>query len=207
MPLVLISVSTVEPVTLAEVRLHLKIDTTAEDELLKSYISVARNQAENIMQRQIMPATYKLVMKAFPCDTGVIILPKPPLSTISTNVSVSYYRDSTIVNDSTSVSATVYTVDYESEPGMVYPIYDNEWPSCVTDEKKDAVQITYICGYSSIGLIPEAIKLWIKMRVGSMYEYREPIFEGRFIGQMQPLGYSYYDGLLDPYIISTGLFQ
>lgn len=199
--LFLLTSATGEPVTVEEVKSHLRLETTNDDELIDGLIPVARLNAENYMKRQIMPATYKLILPNFPNDTAVIELPRPPLSTASSNVSVQYYLDTTIVDDATTIPSTVYTVDYQREPGCIYPIYDNEWPSCVTDYKKDAVQITYKTGYLNRSKVPEPIKHFIKMFVGSLYENREPLYEGRFMNQLQPLDRAFYHGLLDPYVI------
>ena len=151
------------------------------------------------MKRQILPAKWKLILEDFPGDTGIIELPRPPLSslacgTLSTGVTIQYYKDTTIVDDSTTFPATAFAIDMGSEPGRVYPFYDNEWPSCVTDEKKDAVQISYTSGYATV---PESIKVWIMMKAGDLYENRGALSET----QLYPLTHDFYMGLLDEFVI------
>ncbi len=194
--LTLVTPATSEPITVADVKIHLRITSTEDDLMIPSLITAARMQAEHYTKRQFMPATWKLILQDFPGTTGDIILPRPPLSSSATDVSISFYKDTTIVNDSTSVASSIYTIDYLKEPGRIYPIYGNEWPSCVTDYKKDAVQITFKSGAT---VVDEPIKLWIKMRVASMYENREPLYEGKFGIQLLSLSHNFYDGLLDPY--------
>lgn len=42
------------PVTVAEAKAHLRIDTDADDNLLQQYILASTQQAEHILQREIM---------------------------------------------------------------------------------------------------------------------------------------------------------
>jgi 4-hydroxy-3-methylbut-2-enyl diphosphate reductase IspH len=104
--------------------------------------------------------------------------------------------------DSTTLAATAYTVDYESEPPRVYPSKNNEWPD--TYDARKAVQIQFKAGYVLVGIAatastPEPIRQWIKMRVGSLYENRESmtITNLSFVTQT----HSNFDGLLDNYIL------
>ena len=193
--------ATAEPVTLDELKKHLRISTadSSENTLLSGFISAARSMAENYTKRQFLPAQWRLALESFPGATGIIELPRPPLSTLAcgtlaTGISVAYIKDTTIVDDSTTVPATAFAIDMNSEPGRIYPYYDNEWPSCVTDQKKDAVQITYISGYVTV---PEPIRLWIMMKAGDLYENRGALSET----QLYPLGHEFYMGLLDEFII------
>lgn len=200
MSLIRVSSATSEPVTLDELKHHLRLSTvdTSEDVLLNSLIVVARSMAENYTKRTMLPTKWKLVLEDFPGDTGIIELPRPPLTTLahnvtSTGVTITYYKDTTIVDDSTTFPSSAYAIDMSAEPGRIYPFYGNEWPD-VTDEKKDAVQITYISGYATV---PEPIKVWIAMKAGDLYENRGALSEK----QLYPLGHEFYMGLLDEYVI------
>jgi hypothetical protein len=98
------------------------------------------------------------------------------------------------------VASTAFTIDYYSEPGIIYPSYDNEWPD--PKEIPNAVRVTYYSGYSTPANVPEAIKHWVKLRVGSMYENRESLMvgTGNFISE---LPHSYVDGLLDEFVVQS----
>jgi len=196
MALILITSATSEPVTLAEVKAHLNITTTLDDTLLNSYITVARLQVENYTKRQLLPATWKRIFRGFPSSTGHIELPRAPLSTVSSNVVITYINSTVAGASSTTLSATAYHVDYESTPGKVYPTYNNEWP---TDdlEVSHSVTIQYVSGYSSADKVPDPIKHWIKMRVGEMYEEREPVTVDRIVNVDRRA----FNGLLDAYSI------
>jgi uncharacterized phiE125 gp8 family phage protein len=192
MALIQIVAPTSEPVTLGEIKEHLRVDYDSDDRLLQSYIEAARHQAENHLKRQLMPATWKYIIRDFPCSTCQIELMRPPLSTVTTNVTVQYTNTTFATN---TVTATAYTVDFERDPGRVYPSNNNEWPTDVATDHPKSVQITYVSGYASRALVPQAIKNWIMLRVGSMYEYREDMSPDSF----NSLDHDHTMGLLDPY--------
>ena len=185
-------------VTVAEVKDFLRLQgTTAEDYLLQSFIKSAESYAENYMKRSINKQQWELRIDDFNGHDGDIELPRPPLTTVSSEVVVTYVKDTT-AGDTTSISATALTIDYQSEPGVLYPSYDNEWPD--PRDEHNAVRITYYSGYATPALVPESIKQWVKLRVGSMYENRESLMvgTGNFISE---LPHSYVDGLLDEFVV------
>ncbi len=195
-----ITPATGEPVTVDDVRSHLRIDSTDDDYLLAIYIKSARQYAENYTGRAFMPQTLQLRIDQFPTG-GIIELPKPPLSTNTTDVAITFLDGAS--GNSTTLSSTYYTVDSHSEPGRVLLNKDLTWP----DEYNfpHAVRVQYKAGYpldssATGGTVPEAVKQWIMVRVGQMYEHREPILTGKdaFVTDIPR---DFVDGLLDPYVI------
>lgn len=202
MALILTSATTTtEPVTLAEMKAHLRIPSTAaggstdEDTMLTAFISVARKQCELKTKRQLIPAQWSLIMKEFPSDHKPIVLPRPPLSSASSDISISYIQDTT-AGTSTTVPSTVYEIDYQSNPGRLKPINGNSWGDFSPRDQMNAITITYRSGSTSW---PEEIKLWMKMRVAAMYENREPVTMSNM--SFVDLPRNYYDGLLDEYTV------
>ena len=62
-----------------------------------------------------------------------------------------------------------------------------------------AVTVTFDAGYGAASAVPEGIKSWIKLRVGSLYAHREEVAvvsRGRV--ELLP----FIDGLLDPYKVA-----
>jgi len=58
-----------------------------------------------------------------------------------------------------------------TEPARLVPAYGKTWPA--TRNEINAVEVTFTCGYGAASAVPEAIKAWVKLRIGAMYENRE----------------------------------
>ncbi len=182
------SESTQEPITVGEVKSFLRIQTTAEDRLIGSLIKASRRVCENKIKRALVPTSFQMTIDQF---ESTIVLPRPPLSTLSSLVVITYSDTAGTVS---TCDSTNYTVDAKSEPGKIYLAYDADWPDDVRDVE-NAIIISYKSGYTTAN-IPEEIRTWIMMDVGDRYEHRESLHEG---GRLEPLPRSFKDGLLDAY--------
>jgi uncharacterized phiE125 gp8 family phage protein len=184
-------------VSLDEAREFMRVQTTADDLLIVSMIKAAESYAENYTKSAICRQQWQVKFDGFDGHDGEIRLPRAPLSTVTTEVVITYIEDTTAGN-TTALASTLYTVDYYSRPGVVYPSYDNDWPE--PRDERNAVVVTYWSGYSTPASVPDPIKAWIKLRVASMYENRESLMvgTGNFISE---LPHSYVDGLLDEFIV------
>ncbi|MCJ2128026.1 phage head-tail connector protein [Methylobacterium sp. E-045] len=79
----------VEPVTLADMRAHLRLDPdiTAEDGLVESLIASARAMVELATRRVLAPGRYRVMLTAWPRD-GFVPLPLSPLVALASAGSV-----------------------------------------------------------------------------------------------------------------------
>lgn len=187
-----------EPVTLAEAKLWIRhglaTSDTSEDAMINAMISAARLLAEEKCKRAFVNHTYEMVLDAFPDEsTGEISLPRPPLSTTASDLTITYYN--TTDGLTTTVGATAITIDYKSEPGRVHPSYGNEWPTDAID-RPDAITVAYKAGNNSV--CPEPVKSWIKLKVAGYYAQREAFVTGTIKSDMSR---DFIDGLLDPFRI------
>ena len=207
----------VEPVTLAEAKLHLRVDIADDDTLITSLIAAARQQAENITRRALCTQSWVLVLDSFPSPSanvssanwygpqwGIapgplsvlkpdgksgfeIFLPLPPLASVE---SIKY-----IDTDGTQITLanTEYKVDLTSEPARIVPAYGKAWPA--TRSEIAAVEVAFTCGYgAAAAAVPQGIKNWMLLRIGAMYENREEIVVGSGVNKVQ-----FVDGLLDQF--------
>ncbi len=195
----LVTDATAEPVTVDDLKLHLRLDTTytTEDELLTGLIKIARKEAENRTRRALLPETWKLTLDDFEDE---MVLNVSPLSTASTDVTITYLDETS--GDSTTLASTYYRVDVDSEPGRVRLGYESSWPTPY--DVKGAVSIQFKAGFPintaatpATDTCPEPIEQWIKMRAAGLYEMRESHTER----PVQEQARSFLDGLLDPYVI------
>jgi len=198
MALKLITAPTVEPVSLEEARLFLRIDSDPgeEDALIASMITAARQEAEKITRRQLITATWELRLDYFP---ETIYLPMPPLQSVAPIAPVVIggvkYLDAAGV-EQTLTENTDYLVDTYSEPGRITPAYGEVWPPIYP--VPNAVRIVYKAGYGDAATsVPAAIKNWIKAMVGSLWENRETAVVTPSTLTLVNLGF--LDGLLDNY--------
>ncbi len=127
------------PVHLDEVKLHRRIDSTAEDSLLTRLIAAATARVEIYIGSQLVTATWQLTLDAFP---AIIYIPYPPLQSVS---SIAYVDEDGATQ--TLAETTDYVVDTSDFLGRIAPAYNEAWPS--TRSEHDAVTITYVAGYAT----------------------------------------------------------
>lgn len=181
-----ISVTGTEPITLADARLHCRIDANTEDTLLSAWIKAARESCEQILQRSLIERTIELAVDEFP-EAG-FRLPMSPVRSITSLV----YVDT--AGTSITMQPANYYLDTHQEPNWLLPAYAlDEWPQ--TREQANAVRVTYVAGEVTV---PEAIRSWMFMRIGDLYVNRESNVTGTIV---TPL--SFVDRLLDPYMLDV----
>lgn len=179
--------ATIEPVTVAEAKTHLLVEHSRDDTLIGGLITAARQECENLLQRSLLEQTWQKTIDFFPID---IELPYPRIISVS---SVQYVDSAT--GTTSTLSSDSYQLDSASEPGWLVPAYGYDWP--VPRDVMNAVTVTYKAGYgTSASSVPEAIKAWIKLMVGHLYENREASTAGVAVARVP-----YIDALLDPYRI------
>lgn len=162
----LVTGPSVEPVTVEEVKALARIQHTADDSVIEGLIPAARIQAEHLMRRQLVNATWRLTLDWFP--SWEIKFPRPPLASIT---SIKY--DDVDGNEQTLTVDDDYRVLTDDEPGRVEPSYDaGLWP--VTFDRAGAVRIVYVAGYGATAAsVPADIRHAIKWLVCWWLETRE----------------------------------
>lgn len=195
--------------SLADAKLHLRVDFTDDDTLITALISAARQAAEMLTGRQIVTARWKLVLDSFPGPSlmgsfaysaagdpfslpgHAILLPKSPLASV---VSIQYLDMSGTWQ---TMPATDYTVDAACEPARITPVFGKIWP--ISLPQIGAVGVTFDAGYGPPASVPEGIKAWMKLRIDSLYNHRgeTAVVTGRL--ESMP----YVDRLLDPFRVVT----
>jgi len=186
----LITPPAMEPVTLAEAKLHARIDHDLENGLLATFIAAARQHGEQLTGRQFVEATYELSLDGFPCGDDPIELSKPPLQAVE---AVSFVAPDGATQ---TMSASGYVVDTSGLLGHIYPAYGAMWPA--TRRQRNAMTIRFRTGWPAVNgasSTPDAIKSWLLCRVTGLYEQRES-FAARSVSALPG---DFLDGLLDPW--------
>lgn len=139
-----------EPVSLQEMRDHLRIDGTDQDSLVAGWIAAARQYAEDIVNRQIVTAAMRMTLDEFPCGmvaidhrdyaaAAKILVPRAPLQSVA---SITYVDTA---GDTQTLDAADYRVDTESEPARITPAYGLTWPA--TRCQTGAVTVNFVAGH------------------------------------------------------------
>jgi uncharacterized phiE125 gp8 family phage protein len=168
MPYSLHTAATAEPVSLDDLKDHLRITGNDEDLYLSGIISAARSIVETRTRRQLFTATWLLKMDSFAdcrhTDGWTIRLEKVPVASVTSIV----YLDTG--GTSTTLSSSLYTTDLFSEPPRITPAYSQTWPS--TRNIVNAVTVQFVAG-AAAAAVPVEAKHAIKLLCGLMYENRE----------------------------------
>jgi uncharacterized phiE125 gp8 family phage protein len=154
-----------EPLTLAEAKLHRRVDDdhTDDDALIAEFIVRARRRAENYTHRALITQTWESRFNYF---SGWMLLPHGSLQSVE---SVKYIDSN---GTEQTVAASVYELDTFSPLGGVYLGYSQTWPSPRVEPQ--AVRIRFVCGYGAYGSdVPEEIRGAMHLMIGDMYENRE----------------------------------
>lgn len=167
--LVLVTPPAEEPVSLAEAKLHLRVDHTEEDALIGVLITTAREYVEMYTRRQLVTATWRLTLDCWP---RCIRPPRPPLASVTT---LQYLDVDGVLQP---VDPTTYVVDSSVEPGRILLGYGGSWPA--TAHMPGAAQVLYVAGYGPASAVPATFKQAMLLYIGDLYEHREARDEGRF---------------------------
>jgi len=151
---------TTEPVTLADMKAHLRVDGTDEDTYIMSLITAARRQVEDRTWRSLGTETWRQELDGFP---DVIELYRCPVAGIT---SLKYIDADGALQ---TMANTDYRSDLNSAPARLFPAYGSVWP--VTRSDPVAVQITYTTSQDPEPQLLHAIKLL----VAHWFENREAV--------------------------------
>ena len=168
MALIRIAAPASEPLDLATAKLHCRVDGTYED-----------------TGRALVTQTWELVHDTFP---DAFVLRKSPIQSVT---SLKYLDAATGAEQ--TLDPADYLLDKDNEPGYLVPAYGKAWPA--TWPVPNAVRVRYVCGYGLAGAVPQAIKQWMLLAIGTMYENRAT----GGAGQVYAIPDRFWSGLLDPY--------
>lgn len=135
-----------EPVTLAEAKLHLKIDHSDEDELITALITAAREFCEDYARISIPLQVWRLKLNSV---GGVYYLPRPPVVAIQS-----------VTVDDTEVTEGFRLISERAA------YFENTIASTIPG----CVVIEYQAGYENV---PAVLKQAILMLIAYLYESRQ----------------------------------
>ncbi len=205
MRLTLVTAPTDDPLTLEEVKVHLRVTHGDEDVLIATLSQAAAHTVEQRIERQLLTATWKLELDCFPAwepywdarwggwgRPGIIEVPRPPLQSVT---SIKYLDTAGVEQ---TWPGTDYVVQQPSGPyasaGRIMPAVGKAYPD--TAPLPGAVRIEFVAGYGATEVaVPVGLKQAMLMYVGNWYEHRE----ASVVGQTSNTIESGVEALLAPF--------
>lgn len=180
-----------EPVSLDEMKLHLKMDgISADDDLIAALVSAARERCETITRRAFLTTTFDVFLDWFPGYTptyqllrelgrgwgpssqlapgqylGEVRLPRPPLQSVTF---VKYVDPSGTLQ---TIDPADYRVTSAGTPGRVTPLFGRVWPP--SQVISDAVNVRFVAGFGDDPSdVPASARAAVKLLAAHLYENR-----------------------------------
>ena len=166
---ILVTPPAFEPLTLEDAKRHARIDGDDGNRTLIGFIAAAREAAEDYLGRGLITQTWR-----FELDAWASTIELPMAAPLQSVTGITYVD----VNGATqTLSSAVYTVDTSSWPGRVLLTNTQTWPT-LGPGLQAKVKITYIVGYTTRDLIPEAIKQGLRAYVAALDADRDGLAGG-----------------------------
>jgi uncharacterized phiE125 gp8 family phage protein len=173
-----------EPVTLADVKAHLRIADGSEDALLQGLIRAAREDLERATGMALIDQSWRFALDAWPSQ-GCALLPMHPVREV---LSVTAFGTE---GETSLVDPADYQLDMLSRPARLH-FETRPEPLRIFN----GIEIDFSAGYGEAGTdVPDLLKRAILLLVGHWYEFR-----AHFEPAEQPVSYpAAYDRIVASY--------
>lgn len=171
-------------VNLVDLKNHLRLTTSDEDQLLTLYLRAATAVVEQKTRRALINRTYRLELDEFP-PSDEIILPVGPVSAVS---SVQYRDRSGTLQ---TLDPSIYHLDVTPTLGRVVRRHGETWPD-TEPARPDALRVSFTAGHgASYGAIPEALRFVVMLLTSHYFTNRSPVDVVGNAGEELPLHLRY----------------
>lgn len=163
------SAPAVAPVSLVDAKLHLRVDNTAEDDLITALIeaAVSHLDAQGVLGRAVITQSWAQWVGQSPGNVRLLVGPFQSLT------SVEYYDADNALQTAT---LSEFETRLDGDFVIVKPKSGFAWPGAYS--RDDAIKITYVAGYGDAGSdVPQSIRQAILLLVGHWYENRTAVSE------------------------------
>lgn len=167
---VLVTAPQMEPLTLTEAKLYLRVDQSTEDNLISGMVVAARQWVETYTRRALVTQTWDFRYESFMDTRQPLILPKAPLQSVT---SITYLDEDGVSQTLASSNYSVRTLSGATAGrGYIELNDDVSLPSLYTDALAP-VTVRAVCGYGAAAAVPDGIKMAIYLMLGDLYEQRQ----------------------------------
>lgn len=166
MTLVMTSGPLAEPVSVADAKAHMRVDSTAEDALIASLIVTSRLHIEAALGLALLTQAWSYFVDAWP-RSRESVLPLKPVQTVAT-VRV-WAQDGT----SQTLAAETYTLDGEGMPPRL--VLSRSAAPPAPGRSASGIEIAFSAGFGDAGIdVPAPIRQALLLLVAHWFENREP---------------------------------
>jgi len=176
-----------DPVTLAELKAHCRVDFTLDDAYFTTLITAATDWVQRLTRRQLVTATLRQSWDSYPSvfhpprvitqaygprvfyqgmEAAMMTLDVEPVQSVST---VTYYDPTDALQ---TVNSSTYWVDIATSPQRIVP--KDAWPTILFG-RPSAFRIDFIAGYGTASDVPAMLKQAIMLLAAHWYENRETV--------------------------------
>ncbi len=183
----LLSGPAVEPVTLVETKVFLRVSDNAEDGFISTLITAARLHIEGTTGRALISQSWRTVHDCWP-QNRQIILPVAPLMSIT---QIIVYDNA---GDPTTLSLAQFQPENKVSPARIFV------PSSIVGlpemREHNGIEIDYVAGFGATGAdVPADLRQALLSLVGYWFEHRDAVVIAGS-GAIVPPG---FDGLVQAY--------
>lgn len=182
----LITPPSAEPISLAELKAHLRVDGDDEDALLAGLIRTAREHLERTAGLALISQDWRLYLDHWP-ETGVVEIGRGPV------LSVGAVRAFDELGEESEISLAGHLLDGVRRPARLWL---RERPAA--RQAINGVEIDFTAGFGEAGQdVPDVLKRAMLVHAAHMYEFR-----GAVPVELQPAGMPEgYDRLIAPHLM------
>lgn len=160
-----------EPLTLVEVKNHLKVDFSTDDDWINRAIQAAREVAENQTATGLISQSITEKFNGFPIVTAnnqraEILLYKSPLRSVTSLTYTDEDGQSQTLTEDTDFIA--YT---NAKPPRLALVSGKSWPTTLTQAQ--SVIVVYTVGAADAAAVPARIKQGMMLLIAQWYEKRQ----------------------------------
>lgn len=156
------------PITLAEAKMHLRVDGSDEDDYITALIAAAVSllDGQGDLGRAMVTQTWQQWVGPSPASVRLLMGPFIALT------AVDYYDTDSVLQ---SATLTDFEARLDGDFVRIHAKTGFSWPS--TTSRNDAIRLTFTAGYGAASAVPDGLKHAIKLIVGHWYANREAASE------------------------------
>jgi hypothetical protein len=178
----------IEPIGLADAKLHLRLEIPDDDALVARLLVAARLRASALLRQTLLVTSYQWFLDSFPAAGGgyfnrfirqqglnpqwlpnssaIMYVPNPPLISVESVQFVDSNGQLGTVNPDNYVVSAGYSSRIQPLPGCIWP---------VGRPQLDGVQVTYTAGVATADLVADNVKVAMLLMLAHWYEHREEV--------------------------------